>query len=474
MTAILLQSGGLREYRQLGADGNPVYLSAPQLRAAIKRQLGPDVADYFAIPRRSEDGDRIDWYAPREGDVVPWSAATPEEQRSAAQELLQARERVLATGAQMQTGKETERQAFGRLLEHVMNFPDDSHVFLVNSRPVLVFWGFLRHDAEPGYDAVAALLPVMDAAAPVAPASVAPAAVAPLATRRRFRWWWLLLPLLLLLLLFLLLRGCNRPAGIGLPGLPETGGLPEAPALPEREPAVDLPRRGVDLDGMVPGRGGVVAPPPAGEMPGLPADGIPPLEEAMPAAGEQAPLAEEPPAEETPAPEEIPQPEEMPQPEDVPPPEEPPQPEDIPAPENAVQPPEPVPQAEEAGAPLAIPAEAVRSGSTDFLNGRWRSDASLMDKTGRPIDVEYEFNNGEGVARYKRSDGVVCQGPTSATMAQGRLMISDKGNIRCPDGTGFRKSRVECRVGQGGLADCQGSYTSGEKFSVGMTQAGSE
>ena len=57
----------------------------------------------------------------------------------------------------MQGGEETERQAFGRLLEHVMSFPNEDHVYLVNGRPVLTFWGFLEHDAALDHDSVALL-----------------------------------------------------------------------------------------------------------------------------------------------------------------------------------------------------------------------------------------------------------------------------------------------------------------------------
>ncbi len=468
MNAILLQSGGLRDYRPLGADGNPVYLAAPQLRAAMKRQLGNDIADYFAIPRRSDDGDRIDWYAPREGLVVPWSAATGEEQRAAKQELLTARERILETGTRMQVDEETERKAFGRLLQHVMSFPNQDHLYLVNGRPVVTFWGFLEHDAALDHDSLA-LLPVMEPDSVAAPATPASGSMAQAAGRgRRFgwlwRWWWLLLPLLLLLL-FLLLRGCDgwSPGG-GLPGLPDLPGLPGPGKLPTGGSVPDLPLdRGSgsglqqpDLDASIDGDG---SGPTLGEsdMPEEPgattANEEPPVpEETLPVEGESPPETDVPPEEETlPA-------------------EEEPMPEQEPVPANA----EPPSEKEKSGAPLVIPPEAVRDGSTDFLNGRWRSDAGLMDRTGRPIDVEYEFRDGEGVARYNRSDGVVCQGPTSASMKGSRLVINDRGNITCPDGVRFRKSRVECNVGQEGLADCQGSYATGENFSVGMTQADPE
>lgn len=441
--AILLQSGALRDFQPLGADGNPVYQAAPQLRAAIKRTLGEEVANLFAIPQRSEDGNRIDWYAPGGGSVVPWSSATPEEQRQAKEQLWAARERINETGRRMQSQQESERQVFGRLLEHVTSVPNEGHVQLVDGRPVMTFWGFHEHGARPDHDALS-LLPVMEPDTAGTAAELADAEAG-----RRFRWWWLLLPLLLLLLLllaFLLLRGC---APAGLPGLdPPNLGLPElaphdrAPATQEALPAdtVRLPETRVVIGADT---GGIAGP--DATIPELAAGKEMPAADALSETPDEAlALPEEPPLDEAAA--------EQPVGDQV-----------LPGPEPGVPP--------DSGEPLAIPPEAVESGSTDFLNGRWSADSGLMDRSGRPVDVEYEFKQGKGVARYRRSNGVVCEGPTSAAMSGGRLVITDGANIVCQDGVRFRKSRVECHMGDGGLANCTGSYATGESFSVGMDKA---
>ena len=72
----LLRSGSLREYHALGVLGNPLFGAAAQLSATVRRQLGSEAADMLAIPQINEAGDRVDWYAPFDGPVVPWSAAT--------------------------------------------------------------------------------------------------------------------------------------------------------------------------------------------------------------------------------------------------------------------------------------------------------------------------------------------------------------------------------------------------------------
>ena len=83
MHGALLRSGSLQEFNVLGVEGQPVHSAALQLREAIRLKIGREAADCLAIPQKNESGDRIDWYAPFEGDVVPWSAAVSEERDSA-------------------------------------------------------------------------------------------------------------------------------------------------------------------------------------------------------------------------------------------------------------------------------------------------------------------------------------------------------------------------------------------------------
>lgn len=217
MSGPLLKSATLKTYHPVGAVGHPVYLAAAQLRAALGRRLGADIADVFAIPQRNEDGDRIDWYAPSPGTVVPWSAATESERVAAQARLLEVRERIEELGRSMEAEVSAERQVFGRLLAHVMQFPDEQDVHLVNGQPVLSFWGFVKDRAEVGSD------PLRDLSLHAAPragtGTLGDQPGSPLQGNRRSWWLWLLLGLLLLLLLASLLwalRGCapsDEPTG---------------------------------------------------------------------------------------------------------------------------------------------------------------------------------------------------------------------------------------------------------------------
>lgn len=454
MSGALLRSGALKEFFALGAVGHPVYQSAAQLRIAMRNQIGADVADTFAVPKRNDTGDMIDWYAPLDGPVIPWTSATAEEKASALQALQSLRERVLDAGQRMQGEHDSERQVFGRLLAHVMSFPDDQHVYLVNGKPVLTFWGFRRHDIPSSADSLALLAvdPVVreDETAPAA------APVSNSVVTRRFPWWlWPLLLLLLLLLLLFWFRSCSEVPPVVVPGL-------ESPAVPEGTVPLDpVDRVGVrpidERAGAVVGdRDGAMLPTPGGDLPaGDVVTGEPPVPPEVPDEADQPPAGETPPEVPEPPPEEVP-----PGPEEAPP-ELPPQqdPDQPPGPDTGEPP------------PLQVPPEALQQGNVDFLNGRWNSNSGLIDETGRPVQLEYDFKDGKGQVSLKRSDGSVCQGTAKASISKSQLVIADQNQITCPDGQVFQSSTVDCSVGDGGRAECKGKYATGGNFPVEIRQA---
>ena len=120
------------------------------------------------------------------------------------------------------------------------------------------------------------------------------------------------------------------------------------------------------------------------------------------------------------------------------------------------------------GTPLSIPQAAIRDGDTGFLNGAWRSITGLQDKAGNPVDLSYDFNNGQGPVTLRRSVGgqqQTCTGQVGSYMDGGRLTI-DQSQVRCPDGSVFQKSRVVCTPGAGGQAKCQGINENGSTYDV--------
>ena len=444
-----MRSGSLADFNALGAVGNAVYASSSQLRATIRRSLGPDMADVLALPQSNDAGNIIDWYAPFDGVVVPWSAAAPDEREYARIALQEARERyhrhsgdVLAkVGERAQAG--VSQEVFGRLLPLSLQIPDDSHIYLVNGRPVVTFWGFAALGAPPERDVIRDLAPPRIPAAasnPVGSDLVPP-------DRRRPWWWrwlWPLLALLLLLLLLFGLRACQVP----LPGLGVS-------SLPNQPPIVGLPTVGVPTMDSAP-----TVPVVPGGQPALPSDAIP-ADPAAPAAGAPPPALSLPPMAPPAAPLQAP----PPQPATVtPPPATPPAPpapkEPPPAPAAAV-----TPLVKPPG--LVLPPDAVRNGSVAFLDGHWRSRTGLMDSdTGRPIEVEYDFKSGKGTSTIHRSDGVACTAPSTAVMQGGKLMIEQTADLVCKDGQVFTKSRVECVPGKNGQAECRGLHGAKDKYFV--------
>ncbi|KRW60842.1 SrfA family protein [Pseudomonas sp. TTU2014-080ASC] len=469
MPGALLRTGNLQEFKALGVDGQPVYSAALQLREAIRLKMGREAASCLAIPQPNETGDRIDWYAPEEGDVVPWSAAT-EEERSDAYKQLEAMHAQLGNTSVSMKGdtQNREKQIFGRLLEKTVHFPDSDHVYLVNGKPVITFWGFTDQPGTYDHDPLLCLRPAAPVAKPLdftlppeAPA-VAPAA-APVVAAKRPWWRWLLwlLPLLLLLLLLLfLLRACapNVPLPLGLdqidlPGLPVT-----------RDVNVhDVNVHGVD--GTVIGNGGISGQAVDGQLPDgqLPEGQVPDGQQPQ----DQAPADD---AAQPEAPAEEPKTDEAGKDEQTPPGEEGAEPQPPVDPEMGQPNPRQQPPGKDVPQDLSIPPQALQTGSTDFLNGSWKAGAGIQDaKTGKPMQLEYDFKDGKGEVKMRRGDGVVCSGSVNAAMQGGKLAINNQGQATCNDGSTYKLPEVTCSPDSRSAADCSGSYEN-QQFPMSMRQ----
>jgi len=445
MSGALLRSGSTQGFQALGSDGQPVYSAALPLREAVRLKLGEDAAACFALVQPSENGEHFDWYAPFEGEVVPWSSASEAERSHALAQLAVLNGQLSDTAAHMaaDTGNR-EKQLFARLLRQAMHFPGSDYVYLVNGKPVITFWGF----AVSGSDNLDPLrhlrLPAAIAPTPAAP-TVAPVVLA----RSRWRWlWWLLLLLLLLLLILFLLRACapqvKLPLGLNdmhLPGLADLGRTPDS-VRPDSVVGESTARTGSrDVVG-------------ANRVGGVAADtdvavgaNVPPGQD-IPLMGDLAPdgqgLTPDTPA----------------------------------SPDASIQPPafvEPDPAAVP-GPELHIPPEAIQEGSTDFLNGRWQADAGVMDaRTNQPLKLEYVFKNGQGTARIERDDGVTCRGAVTASITQGERMLDiSKGIAKCSNGREiYDLPTIRCNPDEQGAAQCRGLYEeSNTVLNMGMRRYG--
>ncbi len=504
MATPLLRSGSREDFLALGESGQPVYASALQLRETLRLRRQQPIADCLAIPQSNEGGDRIDWYSPIEGNVIPWSAASEEERISALSQLEQRHGALQDLSRHMRDSEKPEHRLFSALLDKALQFPDHNHVFLVDGKPVLTFWGFVNANHQSRPDPLDCLRPPVVAVTPpyraVAPVVTPVAAALPPAMAAIVRpWWhwrrfgWLLLPLLLLLLLSLLLRGCIP--GVALPGLAPhvpTVTLPDGRVETTHDQTVNIggipaAATGVTTSGegtvaTLPGASGETAlgiadkgvvpltakdsaagidpasakDPAAGNDPATakdPAAGNDPASAKDPAAGIDPAMAKDPAAGIDPAMAKDPAAGIDPAKTDKP--------------IGGKAPAEP---GQAAGkTPLAIPAAALQNGSTDFLNGSWQAGAGIQDqRTGKPLSLDYHIKDGKGTVAVTRGDGVICRSDINTHISGGGLAINNQNQAQCSDGSSYKMPEITCRPGAKSAADCTGRYDAKTVFPMSM------
>ena len=492
MAGSLLVSGNPQHFKAIGEGGQPVYAVAFQLREAIRLKAGASTANCLAIPQSNQHGSMVDWYAPVEGDVVPWSAASSQE-REYALARLDAAHRTLESAiekmrlAESRDGQaEREKNTVLPLMSKVFYFPDTQFIYLVNGEPIIAFWGFHTQGAGLPADPFVSLRPV-------SAATEAPTVAALNEPVRRSWWWWLLLLLLLLLLLFFLWRSCApvTPLPSSTSSLPALTTQTANPTLLPGQPAVPVDSsvrtapdgwidRGVSTvrrwwSGSEP-RGGVSVPVAGADLASR--NETP----AAPTPDVSAPVAQSP----TPEPSSI----EAPSAPVVPPvtpsqigsqdasqatPLATPRPSTTPPDLAAVQPGSGnASVGQPPGPPMTIPQQAINAGDTRFLDGKWSAGTGIQDaKTGKPLRIEYDFSqgNGQGKVIIRRADGSQCVGTVSAQMQGNSLQINDRGVATCSDGGSIALPKVTCTPQPNGQANCQGRYDNGATFPVSMRHA---
>lgn len=416
----------------LGENGQPVYASALQLRETLRLRNQHTVADILAIPQPNEAGNRIDWYAPVAGKVTSWLAASDSERASAVTQLEQCRTIVHTLCQKALKSDKPGQRLFGTLLAKAIQFPDQNHVYLVDGKPVLTFWGFVHLDKKSRADALDCLRPplappeylLVDSPAQsiskVAPVAVpktipqpqldaAPVNVAkPAAGKRWLRFWWLIPGAALLTTLVMQFSGALAP---------DIKPATEKPAAPIATEKRALPATPVIEEKPVQ----AISPPAIAVAPVV----------ALPAVI-AAPVA-------TPT-----------------------------APAIVEQPPAPV-MPEDKNA-LIMPPDAVKVGSTKFLNGSWRAILDIKTPvTGKPPSLKYQIKNGKGTARLQYGDGTSCQADISAgLMSSGNLVINSRFKAKCSDGSRYQMPEIVCTQSLTGPADCKGRYDGNTVFPMTM------
>lgn len=425
-----LRSGSLDEILALGENGQPVYASALQLRETLRLRNQPSVANVLAIPQPNEAGDRIDWYAPVAGKVTSWLASTDAERASAVMQLEQCRAIAHTLCQKALKSDKPGQQLFGALLAKAIQFPDQNHVYLVDGKPVLTFWGFVHLDKKSRTDALDCLRPPVappeyslvdtpvtaaSKAAPVvtptAPPKTQPdttpeviaAPVAKPATGKSWlRFWWLIPGAALLATLGIQLSGIFSPAvspsveKTVMPVVAEKRALPATPVIEEKSAVVIPPETVVATPAVAPVAVEPVVTPPA-----------PPVVEPQT----------------TPV---------------------------VPENKNA----------------LTMPPDSIKLGTIKFLNGTWRVILDIKTPiTGKPPSLKYQIKNGKGTARILYGDGTSCKAEISAgLMSSGNLVINSRFKARCSDGSRYQMPEIVCNQALTGPADCKGRYDGNTVF----------
>ncbi len=550
MLSTLLRTGDIKDYTALGQDGQAVYSVASQLRDTIRLKRGRMFSDYLAIPQRNDQGSKIDWYVPFESEradgkymIIPWSSATEEERQQAFSELKVFEKNMADLGLEMskQANLKGDQLLFSRLLwaepnnpasiENLkaLRFPNPEHVYLVNNRPVITFWGFIEKNTNLHGDPFLSLKPAVPlvAATPIPEAKPEP-------TKKKMSWLWWLLPLLLLLALLLCYWfGCFNSSSkkIELDPLAKhevqktekkSTALSEDKTLEDKkddkkEPVVDDKKeRIVNLNGTsyryvngqwIDSNGTVVSDHNllgqlnketevkttdntvgVDNVNGVDNTTLNDNTEAKADANvdNKADLTtpQDPKAL---GKDELEKNQINPNDQTLPPVDPKLNKKD----KNAVVPNNPVdkkgdnntnlndpkgtdpksidpkgvdakggnPSVNSAQQKLQIPANSLKEGKVDFLNGTWNAGGGIQDKTtGKPMRLSYNFDDkGKGQVTLQRGDGVKCVGNVNASVSGSGLTISNKNMANCSDGTTYQLPEISCKPSSTS-ADCDGSY----------------
>lgn len=473
MANSLLRSGDIKDFQTLGKDGKAVYLFASQIRESLKFKIGSQYADHLAIPQRNDQGNIIDWYIPftsnnpnGDYDIIPWTAASDEEKQLALTQLHDFEQKVLDLGAKMAANPNLSGDSllFSRLIYNPdaksddpqnilgIRFPSPEYVYIVNGIAVITFWGFVF----PQQLTQGSLFQCLEQ-----PKKTTFTPPQPIESKKEIiianqpwwkRWWWWLLALLLLLLLLFLLRGCNIGSG-SLPFLPD----PTLPKLPNVDLELDTPSLELPDINLKPINGSI-------NTPSININGntsqIAPFDESLTGTLPEVDTA-------------IPNSLDslIPNTSDEINDSTATNPPDITIPDN-----ETLANLSDNNNPnnlgnsnnqLILPPDSLSSANTDFLNGKWSVRGGIQDKaTGKPLSLQYDFDQGDGKVTVIRSDGVQCTGKVGSGILQGNLTITSQTQAICSDNSIYQLPKIDCKSGNNNVANCQGLYDNGLQFPI--------
>ena len=432
MAKTLLRSGNLDDYQAVGGGGQAVFDSALQIRETLRLRKQQAMVDCLAIPQINDNGDRVDWYSPIEGKAVAWKAADEEARFRALRYLGSTLENAATLSRKsLQSGK-TSLQLFGSLLEKAIQFPGENHVFLVDGKPVITFWGFVNLNENPRDDVldclrIADVPPVVTVAEPEQEDEIAPEitfaeADAPLLT-----------------------PAVDLPKSAE-PEPPVIVNEPEVTAPPVHEkPIRRIPLWSLPVAAVI--IAAIVGPLLWKQQTTQPVPAVAAIEVAkvdmasLPALTSVLPLHR---AEVTPAAKK----------------------------EKPVE--GPVVIAAIPKDALVMDANQMKAGTTRFLNGNWRVMVDVKDPvSGKAPSLRYQIQANKGTARVVHGDNIVCRAEIFSGLHQsGELMIKSRGNARCTDGSRYPMPEITCKAGTNDVAACTARYDDHAKIPLTIKKIG--
>ncbi len=484
MAKSFLRSGSLDDILALGENGQPIYTSALQIREALRLKKQQHIVDCLAIPQINEQGNRIDWYAPFEGKVTSWIAASSTERKAAVKQLAICLASASDISLRAKKSEKAAQQLFGALLAKALQFPDQNHVYLVSGKPVITFWGFVSQDKKMRSDPLDCLrqsTDVVESAIKVESIVKAESTVVPPEIRAKtvvtptaveLSPQADIIPTLQLVaepeitvgsepiktpVRWLRIGGVLSIAAlIGALVAQFSGNLPGSTAptaetqsstaehmTEQLEPSASHKPQ-VTADALAPVEPITASVPPPIMQPLLPLDHAPVPPDAKVAAELIAAesIVAEPMAAEPMAVEPI-----------------------------AVEPVTP-PVTRANNNALILPANAVKIGSTAFLNGNWRAIPEIKSSlTGKPPSLRYQIKQGKGSVKITHGDNVTCRANvTAGLMKSGNLVINSRYRAQCSDGSKYQIPEIVCKQGTTDIADCKGRYDANTTLSMTMTR----
>jgi hypothetical protein len=450
----LLRSGDLDDFQAVGGGGQAVFDSALQIREALRLRKQQALVDCLAIPQVNDEGDRVDWYSPIEGSSVAWKAAEEEARFRALRFLDSTLDSASALSRKCLQSPKTAQQLFGSLLEKALQFPGENHVFLVDGKPVITFWGFVNLN-ESARDDVLECLRKEDIPEPIVIAEPELEPEEEAATVVTFNHADE--PLLTAMPAVNTVPQEEPPVTVAEPVTP-----PPVAVTPGTEP-VPVKRRRYGLWALPIAAAVVVAV--AAPLLLNQQSSTPPA----PAKAEHTAASTPPPA-----------------PVELPVPARPLLTAQLPLhPAEVVAPPEPViEKVEHVAKPVvigAIPKDAmvmealqVKTGSTRFLNGTWRVMMDVKDEvTGKAPTIRYQIQNNKGTARIVQGNNVSCRADLYSGLHEtGVLMIKSRSTARCSDGSRYPMPEIACKAGNNDVAECSAQFGANNPVSVTFRKTG--